>query len=127
PDRGQFDRAEDIDLWSGGAVLLRGTYLRVCGLFDERLFLYYEDVDLALRGRKAGGRHRYVPTSVVDREHSATAVSGSAFAEYYKERNHLLVVARHAPWRLVVWLPIRHLIATASYAVHGQRETARLR
>ena len=127
PDRGQYDHDEDIDLWTGGAVLLRAEYLRECGLFDERLFLYYEDVDLGLRGLEAGWRHRYVHASVVDHEHSATAVSGSDFAEYYKERNHLLVVARHAPWRLVIWLPIRHLIATASYAVHGQRATARLR
>jgi GT2 family glycosyltransferase len=127
PDAGQYDREEDVDLWCGGAVLLRADYLRECGLFDERLFLYYEDVELALRGREAGWRYRYVPQSVVDHEHSATAVSGSDFAEYYKERNRLLVVARHAPWRLVLWFPLRHLIATASYAVHSQRAVARRR
>ena len=127
PDDGRFDRAQDIDVWSGGAVLLRGDYLRECGLFDERLFLYYEDVELSLRGQDAGWRFRYVPESVVEHEHSATAVSGSDFAEFYKERNRLLVVARHAPLHLVVWFPIRHLIATASYAVHGQRSVARRR
>jgi hypothetical protein len=54
-------------------------------------------------------------------------VSGSDFAEYYKERNRLLVVARHAPARLVVWLPIRHLFATISYAVHGDGRQVRVR
>lgn len=124
PDDGRFDAEEDIDVWSGGAVLLRSDYLRECGLFDERLFLYYEDVELSLRGQEAGWRFRYVPESVVEHEHSATAVSGSDFAEFYKERNRLLVVARHAPLHLVVWFPVRHLIATASYAVHGQRHVA---
>ena len=127
PDDGRFDREEDIEAWCGGAVLLRAEYLRECGRFDERLFLYYEDVELSLRGREAGWRFRYVPSSVVEHEHSATAVSGSDFAEYYKERNRLLLVTRHAPWHLVLWFPIRHLFATASYAVHGQRAVARRR
>ena len=124
PDDGRYDEPDDIEAWCGGAVLLRRDYLRECGLFDDRLFLYYEDLELALRGREAGWRFRYVPESVVEHEHSATAVSGSDFAEYYKERNRLLVVARHAPLHLVVWLPIRHLLATASYVVHGQRAVA---
>jgi GT2 family glycosyltransferase len=127
PDTGQFDRSEDVQAWCGGAVLLRAEYLRECGLFDERLFLYYEDVELSLRGTAAGWRYRLVPDSVVDHEHSATAISGSDFAEYYKERNRLLVVARHAPLRLVLWLPIRHLIATMSYALHGNGRVAKRR
>lgn len=127
PDDGRYDAEEDIEAWCGGAVLLRAEYLRECGLFDERLFLYYEDLELSLRGQEAGWRFRYIPSSVVEHEHAATAITGSDFAEYYKERNRLLVVARHAPLHLVLWFPIRHLIATASYAVHGQGHVARRR
>ena len=127
PDDGRFDHEEDVEAWCGGAVLLRSEYLRECGLFDERLFLYYEDLELSLRGQEAGWRFRYIPASVVEHEHSATAISGSDFAEYYKERNRLLVAARHAPLHLVLWLPLRHLVATASYAVHGQLSVARRR
>src|SRR5436190_22228168 len=85
PDDGRFDGEEDIEAWCGGAVLLRAEYLRECGLFDERLFLYYEDLELSLRGSEAGWRLRYLPDSVVEHEHSATAISGSDFAEFYKE------------------------------------------
>jgi len=127
PDTGQYDAEEDVLAWCGGAVLLRSSYLTECGLFDERLFLYYEDLELSLRGARRGWRYRYVPTSVVDHEHSATAISGSDFAEFYKERNRLLVVARHAPVHLVVWLPVRHLVATASYLLHGNAHVARRR
>jgi GT2 family glycosyltransferase len=126
-DAGQYDAPRDVAFWSGGAALVRAEYLRECDGFDERLFLYYEDVDLGLRGRKAGWRFRYVPASVVEHEHSATAVTGSDLTEFYKERNRLLVIARHAPWWLVVWLPIRFLTATASYALHGERAVARRR
>ena len=127
PDDGRFDSEEDIEAWCGGAVLLRSECLRESGLFDERLFLYYEDMELSLRGSELGWRFRYVPTSVVEHEHSATAITGSDFAEFYKERNRLLVVARHAPLHLVLWLPVRHLIATSSYVVHGQGRVARRR
>ena len=48
--------------WCGGAVLLRPTYLDEVGLFDERLFLYYEDTDLSWRGQLAAGATRTCPT-----------------------------------------------------------------
>jgi GT2 family glycosyltransferase len=116
PDRGQFDHADELELWSGGAVLLRSHYLQSVGTFDDRLYLYYEDVELALRGRRAGWRYVLVPESVVDHDHSATAVSGSDLAEFYKERNRLLVMAAYASRRTFVVQVIRFKLATLSYA-----------
>ena len=40
---------------------LRRAYLDDVGLFDERLFLYYEDVELSLRGAQRGWRYRTAP------------------------------------------------------------------
>ena len=65
PDHGQYDQPEDVWGWCGAAVLLRRRYLDEVGRFDERLFMYCEDVDLSWRGAHAGWRYRYVPTSVV--------------------------------------------------------------
>ena len=62
-DEGQFDEPADVFAWCGGGVLLRSRYLEDVGLFDERFFLYYEDTDLAWRGRARGWRYRYVPES----------------------------------------------------------------
>jgi GT2 family glycosyltransferase len=111
-----YDTEADVFAWCGAAVLLRPDYLRDVGLFDERLFLYYEDVELAWRGQARGWRFRYVPASVVRHEHSATATSGSALARYYNERNRLLVLLRHAPVGLALTAPLRFLASTASYA-----------
>ena len=99
PDEGQYARPEDVFAWSGGAVLLRADYLRDVGLFDERLFLYYEDLELSWRGMRRGWRYRYVPGSTVRHVHAATAMQDSAMARYFNERNRLLVLARHAPLR----------------------------
>jgi GT2 family glycosyltransferase len=43
---------------TGGAALFRHAAFSAVGGFDERIFLYYEDLDLALRVRRQGGRCR---------------------------------------------------------------------
>jgi GT2 family glycosyltransferase len=115
-DDGTWDAPGEVTAWCGGAVLLRAGYLRDVGRFDDRLFLYYEDLDLSLRGAARGWRYRYEPASVVGHEHGATAVAGSPLAEYYKERNRLLVAARHAPAAVAARLVGRFALATISYA-----------
>jgi GT2 family glycosyltransferase len=96
-DRGQYDAPAEVFAWCGGAVLLRGSYLREVGLFDERLFLYYEDTDLAWRGRLAGWCYRYVPASLVHHRHAQSSVVGSPTFRYFTERNRVLVALKNAP------------------------------
>ena len=115
-DRGQYDEPCDVDAWSGGAVLLSRAYLDDVGLFDERLFLYYEDVELSLRGARRGWRYRTAPEAVVRHLHSATTVEGSPTSAYYNERNRLLVLARYAPASVLGRALARYLGVTASYA-----------
>ncbi len=102
-DRGQYDEPCEVFAWCGCSVLLRRRYLEEVGVFDPRLFLYYEDFDLSWRGRAQGWRYRYVPASVVRHVHTATSVEDSPLFVYYVERNRLLVHAKNAPasyaWR----------------------------
>jgi GT2 family glycosyltransferase len=114
-DRGQYERAEDVFAWCGAAVLLRATYLHEIGCFDERLFLYSEDLELAWRGLQRGWRHRYVPRSVVRHVHSATSAR-SVRAATLKERNRLLVLLRHGSPRSIVLAVARYILVTGSYA-----------
>jgi GT2 family glycosyltransferase len=97
-DSGQFDEPADVFAWCGGAVLLAKAYLDEVGLFDERLFLYYEDTDLSWRGRLRGWRYVYEPTSLVRHRHAASSGgSGSGTFRYYTERNRVLMLAKNAP------------------------------
>lgn len=116
PDRGQYDRCEEVFAWCGGAVLLSRRYLESVGLFDDRFFLYYEDFDLSWRGRSQGWRHVFVPTSVVHHVHSASTVVGSRLFAHYNERNRLLMLTRNAPGRLAIREALRYLLVTGSYA-----------
>jgi GT2 family glycosyltransferase len=99
-DEGQFDDPADVFAWCGGAVALSRAYLDDVGVFDERLFLYYEDTDLSWRGRLRGWTYRYVPESVVRHHHAQSSVAWSPTFRYYTERNRMLVLAKNAPARL---------------------------
>lgn len=99
-DRGQFDEPADVAAWCGGAVLLRKEYLDAVGLFDESLFLYYEDTDLSWRGRLQGWRYRYAPRSVVRHRHAQSSGAGSELFRFQVERNRLLLLAKNAPLRV---------------------------
>ena len=60
---------------TGGAALYRHDAFTSVGGFDERIFVYYEDVDLALRMRAAG--HRCVLAPEARALHAFSATLGS--------------------------------------------------
>ena len=115
-DEGQYDEAADVFAWCGGGVLLRTAYLEDIGLFDERFFLYYEDTDMAWRGRARGWRYRYLPASKLRHIHAASSGEGSAVFQHYVERNRLLMLTKNAPRALALSAVWRYVLTTASYA-----------
>jgi N-acetylglucosaminyl-diphospho-decaprenol L-rhamnosyltransferase len=66
----------------GGAAAFDRSAFDEVGGFDENLFAYWEDVDLALRLVHAGGRCALAPRAVGTHEHSATLGSGSSRKNY---------------------------------------------
>ena len=58
-------RPRDVDWVSGAAVWLRRAALDQVGGWDERYFMYVEDVDLCWRLRRAGWRVAYEPAGTV--------------------------------------------------------------
>jgi GT2 family glycosyltransferase len=129
PDDGRFDAPDEVFAWCGGAVLLRARYLEEVGRFDESFFLYYEDLDLAWRGRTRGWRYAYVPTSVVHHVHAASDGIGWVDKERLKERNRITVLRRHAGLATGTRAWSRAAAATGGYlrrdaiapVLHGQR------
>jgi GT2 family glycosyltransferase len=118
-DEGQFDEAAEVFAWCGGGVVLRKDYLSAVGLFDERFFLYYEDTDLAWRGRARGWRYNYVPAARVRHIHAASSGEGSPVFQHYVERNRLLMLVKNSPRALAASAAWRYLLITASY---GRRD-----
>ncbi|HET7120253.1 MAG TPA: glycosyltransferase family 2 protein [Solirubrobacterales bacterium] len=63
---------------TGGAALFRRAAFEAVGGFDERIFLYYEDLDLALRMAAAGSRCALAPEARAVHAYSASLGAASA-------------------------------------------------
>jgi GT2 family glycosyltransferase len=99
---------------SGAAAILRMSALRTVGLFDERLFMYYEDTDLSWRLRLAGYRIEHCAPAVVSHIHAASSSEGSEFFRFHDMRNRLAVVTKNASGVLAVRCVLRFVLTTAS-------------
>lgn len=103
-DRGQYDDARDV-FWATGACLaVRRTAFERVGGFDERFGMHMEEVDLCWRLRRAGGRVRVAPESVVYHLGGASLPQGDPRKAYYNFRNGLLMLYKNLPpreWRRV--------------------------
>ncbi|MGH3517120.1 MAG: glycosyltransferase [Haloechinothrix sp.] len=68
----EHDVAKDVLFATGSAMFVRASVFAELGGFDERFFMFYEDVDLGWRLNLRGWRVRYVPTSVAYHRHHGT-------------------------------------------------------
>jgi GT2 family glycosyltransferase len=77
---------------TGGAALYRRAAFDRVGGFDERMFLYYEDLDLALRLAAVGGRCGLAPEARAAHAYSASlgAASGAKYARTGWSRGYML-------------------------------------
>jgi GT2 family glycosyltransferase len=101
-DDGRWDEPGEVFGACAGAALYRRSAVLDLGGFDERLFAYLEDVDLALRLRLAGWGCRYQPVVALH----AGGGSSHQLADGHLplvQRNTLLLLAKAFPLR---WLPL---------------------
>jgi GT2 family glycosyltransferase len=116
-DDGSFDTPREVFGWSGASVLLDRSMIDDIGVFDESLFLYYEDVDMVWRGRRRGWSVVYSPDAVSDHDRGSSAGRGDMFW-FHDTRNRLIVLARHAPIR---WL-LRAVLVQFRLVVRSPRD-----
>jgi GT2 family glycosyltransferase len=93
-DQGQFDHTQ-LDFVYGCAMLLSARMLYAIGGFDERFFMYYEDVDLCLRARTAGYQVALAPDAHVWHLGSRSTGAKPGLKLYYEARSRQLFYAKH--------------------------------
>ena len=94
PDVGRYDDAR-LDFVYGCAMVVRAETFRDVGGFDERYFLYYEDIDLCLRAQEAGWRVAMAPHARVLHEGSKSTEREPAIKVYHHARSRVLFFSRH--------------------------------
>ncbi|KKR87220.1 hypothetical protein A2875_02065 [Candidatus Gottesmanbacteria bacterium RIFCSPHIGHO2_01_FULL_46_14] len=110
-DHGQYDVRVETDFVTGCSMMVRSEVFKRIGLFDERYYLYLEDVDLSLRAQKGGFRLIYEPVSVVWHKNAGSSGGvGSHLHDYYLMRNRFLLGFGYAPLRTRVAL-LRQVIS----------------
>ncbi|TFB91270.1 glycosyltransferase [Cryobacterium algoricola] len=84
------DVARDVLFGTGSAMFVRTSVYEALGGFDERFFMFFEDVDFGWRLNLLGWRFSYEPASLAYHKHHASMTSFGAFKEtYLLERNAL--------------------------------------
>lgn len=96
-DRGQYDTQREIDFATGACLFIKKEVFEKIGLFNEKYFLYLEDMDFSVRAKNAGIIIIFEPRAVVWHKNAQSAGgSGSKLQDYYISRNRLLFAFKYA-------------------------------
>lgn len=110
-------------------LLIRRSVLENVGLLEEKLFIYYEDLDFCIRAGEGGYKLLNVPDAKVWHNVSASAGSGSPLQRYYLARSSVHFYLRHTPgWLkpLIVLYRAGSAVRTVSRALlHKRTDVAR--
>jgi hypothetical protein len=91
-----YNQVYEVFYAKGAGMIIKKDVLKTAGLFDSKMFMYFEETDLCWRVRLNGYKVVFVPSSIV--YHAAGSVA-SVLQEttrlYFSTRNHLLTVLKN--------------------------------
>lgn len=88
-------RVRSVGWLSAACLLCRRSAFEAAGGFDEDFFLYFEDIDLCARLRRAGGRLLFDPAVKVVHEGGSTTAPRAAASRFEYRRSQLLFYRKH--------------------------------
>jgi GT2 family glycosyltransferase/glycosyltransferase involved in cell wall biosynthesis len=87
---------QDVLFGTGSAMFVRRSVYDALGGFDERYFMFFEDVDLGWRLNLRGWRFAYEPQSLAYHKHHASMAAFGPYKEtYLLERNALFTLYKN--------------------------------
>lgn len=95
-------RPREVDWVSGACMLVRRRDAEAAGLFDERYFMYGEDVDFCAAVRARGRKIVFTPDAEVVHARGASAASALLATAAAYRRSQLAFYAKHHPG----WIPL---------------------
>ena len=96
-DAGQFSKRQDLDLATGACMFVNRKVFDTIGFFDEKYFLYLEDMDFSVRAKQVGFKIIFEPKAIIWHKNAGTTGgSGSTLQDYYITRNRLLFAFKYA-------------------------------
>lgn len=130
-DGPKFSRPRFCFSACAAAAIYRKELFKDVGLFDEKFFAHFEDIDFAFRAQLVGHRCLYVPTAVVYHVGGETTKYKSLFHCLLVDRNKILVILKNFPspllrrhWRrvgsaLLYPLNIKGILNQPAFVLHA--------
>lgn len=124
--------SRDVDHVRGAFFLVRRAVFDELGGFDERFFVYFEEVDFSLRAKRLGYRSFLLADARVLHRGAVSSAQVRAARLFYSLRSRIEYSLKHFPparayfvvvCALVLELPARLLVAGARLSPDGARET----
>ena len=82
-----------VDSIPGSSMLIKSEVVQAIGLFDERYFAYYEEMDFCTRAKENGYKVSFLPDTRI--LHKVGRSSTSKLKHYLRTRNTLLFYSLH--------------------------------
>jgi GT2 family glycosyltransferase len=101
PER--LDERLEVDTLLGACVILRRDVIEKTGLFDESMFLYFEECDLFYRIKKAGGKVIYTPDAVVYHYAGGSVICTREAVGYYLDSQERYLIKNFGLKRVQVF------------------------
>lgn len=121
-DNWEFNKDTATDFATGAAMFVRSDVIKKYGGFDERYFMYFEDVDLCQRYKNNNGKIIFVNKAVLWHKVAQSSGIGSGLNDYYLTRNRLLFGMGYAPLRTKLALykeSVKFLMSGRSWQKRG--------
>ena len=89
------DQTRTVDQVMGAFFLVRRSVFEALGGFDERFFVYYEDLDLSVRAHAQGWSSVYLSTAQAFHRGQGTTEGATARRTFYFCRSRILYARKH--------------------------------
>jgi hypothetical protein len=89
------DATRTVDQVMGAFFFVRRAVFEALGGFDERFFVYFEDIDFAVRARELGWSSVYLATAQAFHRGQGTTDAATATRMFYFARSRILYARKH--------------------------------
>jgi len=93
-DLGQYDETKEVDYIEGSCLLIKKQVIEEIGFFDPNFFAYWEEVDLCIRGRRAGYDSIIAPKARVWHKIASSNIKERNI--YYLSRNRIWFMKKNS-------------------------------
>lgn len=131
-DASELLTSQGVDQIIGAYFLMRRSVYELCDGFDERFFVYFEEVDLALRAKEAGFSSYYFADATAYHKGGGATDAVRAHRLFYSMRSRMQYAQKHFStletatlflMTFLVELPARLLRAIAHGSIQQATET----